>query len=122
MREPREPLFAPEEVYGVVSADGRRPFDVRDIIARLVDGSEFDEFKKLYGQTLVCGFAHIWGYPVGIIANNGILFSESSLKGAHFIELCCQRNILWCSCRTSWDLWSARNMKPAELPATAPSW
>ena len=74
-------------------ADGRKPFDVHDIIARLVDGSEFDEFKKLYGQTLICGFAHIWGYPVGIIANNGILFSESSLKGAHFIELCCQRNI-----------------------------
>jgi 3-methylcrotonyl-CoA carboxylase beta subunit len=93
MREPREPLFAAEEIYGVVSADGRKPFDVRDIIARLVDGSEFDEFKKLYGQTLVCGFAHIWGHPVGIIANNGILFSESSLKGAHFIELCCQRQI-----------------------------
>jgi 3-methylcrotonyl-CoA carboxylase beta subunit len=93
MREPREPLFAPEEVYGVVPADGRKPYDVRDIIARVVDGSEFDEFKKLYGQTLICGFAHIWGYPVGIIANNGILFSESSLKGAHFIELCCQRNI-----------------------------
>ena len=93
MREPREPLFAPEEIYGVVSADGRKPYDVHDIIARLVDGSEFDEFKKLYGQTLICGFAHIWGYPVGIIANNGILFSESSLKGAHFIELCCQRNI-----------------------------
>ena len=93
MREPREPMFASKEIYGVVSADGRKPFDVRDIIARLVDGSEFDEFKKLYGQTLVCGFAHIWGYPVGIIANNGILFSESALKGAHFIELCCQRNI-----------------------------
>jgi len=93
MRIPREPLFAPEEIYGVVSADGRKPFDMHDIIARLVDGSEFDEFKKLYGQTLICGFAHIWGYPVGIIANNGILFSESSLKGAHFIELCCQRNI-----------------------------
>ncbi|HLI99309.1 MAG TPA: carboxyl transferase domain-containing protein [Bradyrhizobium sp.] len=93
MREPREPLYAGEEIYGVVSADGRKPFDVRDIIARLVDGSEFDEFKKLYGQTLVCGFAHIWGYPVGIVANNGILFSESSLKGAHFIELCCQRDI-----------------------------
>src|SRR5882757_9094317 len=93
MREPREPLFAAEELYGVVSADGRKPFDVHDIIARLVDGSEFDEFKKLYGQTLICGFAHIWGFPVGIIANNGILFSESSLKGAHFIELCCQRNI-----------------------------
>jgi 3-methylcrotonyl-CoA carboxylase beta subunit len=93
MREPHEPLFAAEEIYGVVPTDVRKPFDVRDIIARLVDGSEFDEFKKLYGQTLVCGFAHIWGYPVGIIANNGILFSESSLKGAHFIELCCQRDI-----------------------------
>jgi 3-methylcrotonyl-CoA carboxylase beta subunit len=93
MREPHEPLFAAEEIYGVVPVDGRKPFDVRDIIARLVDGSEFDEFKKLYGQTLVCGFAHIWGYPVGVIANNGILFSESSLKGAHFIELCCQRQI-----------------------------
>jgi 3-methylcrotonyl-CoA carboxylase beta subunit len=93
MRAPRDPLFASEEIYGVVPVDGRRPFDVRDIIARIVDGSEFDEFKKLYGQTLVCGFAHIWGYPVGIIANNGILFSESSLKGAHFIELCCQRGI-----------------------------
>jgi 3-methylcrotonyl-CoA carboxylase beta subunit len=93
MHEPREPLFAAEEIYGVVPVDGRKPFDVRDIIARIVDGSEFDEFKKLYGTTLVCGFAHIWGYPVGIIANNGILFSESSLKGAHFIELCCQRGI-----------------------------
>jgi 3-methylcrotonyl-CoA carboxylase beta subunit len=93
MREVREPQFAADEIYGVVPVDGRKPFDVRDIIARLVDGSEFDEFKKLYGTTLVCGFAHIWGYPVGIIANNGILFSESSLKGAHFIELCCQRQI-----------------------------
>jgi 3-methylcrotonyl-CoA carboxylase beta subunit len=93
MHPPRDPLFAAEEIYGVVPVDGRKPFDVRDIIARLVDGSEFDEFKKLYGTTLVCGFAHIWGFPVGIIANNGILFSESSLKGAHFIELCCQRGI-----------------------------
>src|ERR1700744_3642464 len=93
MREAGEPLCATDEIYGVVPVDGRKPFDVRDIIARLVDGSEFDEFKKLYGTTLVCGFAHIWGYPVGIIANNGILFSESSLKGAHFIELCCQRQI-----------------------------
>jgi 3-methylcrotonyl-CoA carboxylase beta subunit len=92
-RPPREPLFSAEEIYGVVPFDSRKPFDVRDIIARLVDGSEFDEFKKLYGQTLVCGFAHLWGYPVGIIANNGILFSESALKGAHFIELCCQRQI-----------------------------
>ncbi|MET4384307.1 3-methylcrotonyl-CoA carboxylase beta subunit [Bradyrhizobium sp. F1.4.3] len=93
MHKPREPLFAAEEIYGVVPVDGRKPFDVRDIIARIVDGSEFGEFKKLYGTTLVCGFAHIWGFPVGIIANNGILFSESSLKGAHFIELCCQRGI-----------------------------
>src|SRR6476659_6755646 len=93
IHEPREPLFAPDEIYGVVPADGRKPYDVRDIIARVVDGSEFDEFKKLYGQTLICGFAHIWGYPVGIIANNGILFSESALKGAHFIELCDQRGI-----------------------------
>ncbi|UWU89244.1 carboxyl transferase domain-containing protein [Bradyrhizobium sp. CB1015] len=93
MHQPHDPLFAAEEIYGVVPVDGRKPFDVRDIIARIVDGSEFDEFKKLYGTTLVCGFAHIWGYPVGIIANNGILFSESSLKGAHFIELCCQRGI-----------------------------
>jgi 3-methylcrotonyl-CoA carboxylase beta subunit len=93
MHPPRDPLFAAEEIYGVVPVDGRKPFDVRDIIARVVDGSEFDEFKKLYGTTLICGFAHIWGYPVGIIANNGILFSESSLKGAHFIELCCQRGI-----------------------------
>lgn len=93
MHKPRDPLFAAEEIYGVVPVDGRKPFDVRDIIARIVDGSEFDEFKKLYGTTLVCGFAHVWGHPVGIIANNGILFSESSLKGAHFIELCCQRGI-----------------------------
>jgi 3-methylcrotonyl-CoA carboxylase beta subunit len=92
-REPRDPLYAPDDIYGVVPVDTRKPYDIREIIARLVDGSEFDEFKKLYGQTLVCGFAHIWGFPVGIIANNGILFSESSLKGAHFIELCCQRQI-----------------------------
>jgi 3-methylcrotonyl-CoA carboxylase beta subunit len=90
---PREPLFPAEDVYGVIPADPRKPYDVRDIIARLVDGSEFDEFKKLYGTTLVTGFARIWGHQVGIIANNGILFSESSLKGAHFIELCCQRGI-----------------------------
>src|SRR5258705_3044533 len=93
IREPREPLFPAEELYGVVSADGRKPFDVHDIIARIVDGSEFDEFKKLYGITLICGFAHIWGYPVGIIANNGILFSETSLKGTNYIELGCHSNI-----------------------------
>ena len=85
--------FRPEELYGIVPADPRTPYDVRDIIARIVDGSEFDEFKALYGQTLVCGFAHIHGFPIGILANNGILFSESALKGAHFIELASQRNI-----------------------------
>ncbi|MBO6562933.1 MAG: methylcrotonoyl-CoA carboxylase [Nisaea sp.] len=93
IREPVEPLYDAEDIYGVVSEDSRKPFDVREIIARIVDGSEFDEFKPLYGTTLVTGFAHLWGYPVGIVANNGILFSESSLKGAHFVELCCQRGI-----------------------------
>src|SRR5208337_3468305 len=90
---PREPLYPAEEIYGIVQADVRKPYDVREVIARLVDASEFDEFKKLYGQTLVCGTARIWGYPVGILANNGILFSESALKGAHFIQLCAQRKI-----------------------------
>src|SRR5204862_4888649 len=81
------------EIYGIVSNDVRQPFDVHEIIARTVDGSRFHEFKALYGNTLVCGFAHIMGYPVGIVANNGVLFSESALKGAHFIELCCQRKV-----------------------------
>jgi 3-methylcrotonyl-CoA carboxylase beta subunit len=90
---PREPLYPAEEIYGIIPPDTRRPYEVREIIARIVDGSELDEFKRLYGQTLVCGFARIWGYPVGILANNGILFSESALKGAHFIELCAQRGI-----------------------------
>jgi 3-methylcrotonyl-CoA carboxylase beta subunit len=93
LRTPIEPRFAPEEIYGVVPNDARKPYDVREIIARIVDDSAFDEFKQLYGQTLVTGFAHIWGYPVGIVANNGILFSESAQKGAHFIELCAQRGI-----------------------------
>jgi len=84
----REPRHDPEEIYGVVPSSLRKPYDVREVIARLVDGSELDEFKQLYGTTLVCGFAHIGGFPVGILANNGILFSESALKGAHFIELC----------------------------------
>jgi len=87
------PLHAADELYGIVPADPRKPYDVREIIARLVDGSEFDAFKQNYGTTLVTGFAHIHGMPVGIIANNGVLFSESALKGAHFIELCCQRKI-----------------------------
>ena len=87
------PRFDPLELYGIVSSDLRKPYDVREVIARIVDGSRFDEFKALYGTTLITGFAHIFGFPVGIIANNGILFSESAVKGAHFIELCCQRGI-----------------------------
>jgi 3-methylcrotonyl-CoA carboxylase beta subunit len=93
LREPVAPLYDSQEIYGVIPADSRKPYDVREIIARIVDGSEFAEFKARFGPTLVCGFAHIEGMPVGIIANNGILFSESALKGAHFIELCCQRKV-----------------------------
>jgi 3-methylcrotonyl-CoA carboxylase beta subunit len=88
-----EPLYPAEQLYGIVPTDLRKPYDVREVIARIVDGSDFDEFKQLFGSTLVCGFAHIFGYPVGIVANNGILFSESAQKGAHFIELCAQRGI-----------------------------
>lgn len=88
-----EPLYNSDEIYGIVPSDSRKSYDVREIIARIVDGSDFDEFKALYGTTLVCGFARIFGYPVGIVANNGILFGESAQKGAHFIELCAQRKI-----------------------------
>jgi 3-methylcrotonyl-CoA carboxylase beta subunit len=93
LRAPAAPKYVADELYGVIPTDTRKPFDVREIIARIVDGSEFHEFKPRFGTTLVTGFAHIEGMPVGIIANNGILFSESALKGAHFIELCCQRKI-----------------------------
>jgi len=93
LREAREPLLDDAELYGVIPQDTRYPYDVHEVIARLIDGSEFHEFKSRYGKTLICGFAHLYGYPVGIIANNGILFSESALKGTHFIELCNQRNI-----------------------------
>lgn len=93
MREPKEPKLSPTELYGIIPADARYPFEVREIILRIVDASEFDEFKAQYGKTIVCGFAHLYGMPVGIIANNGILFSESALKAVHFIELCCQRGI-----------------------------
>ena len=92
-RASAEPAYAVDEIYGVIPKDSRHPYDVREIIARIVDDSEFDEFKKLYGTTLVTGFAHIFGYPVGFVANNGVLFSESALKGTHFIELCAQRGI-----------------------------
>jgi 3-methylcrotonyl-CoA carboxylase beta subunit len=90
---PEEPLYDAEELYGIIPADTRKPYDVREVIARLVDGSRFDEFKARYGTTLVTGFARLHGYPIGIVANNGILFSESALKGAHFVELCAQRGI-----------------------------
>ena len=90
---PVVPKYASDEIYGVISADIKKPYDVREVITRIVDGSEFDEFKARYGATLVTGFARIWGYPVGIVANNGILFSESAQKGAHFIELCAQRRV-----------------------------
>ena len=93
VREPIPPLYAPEEMYGVIPSETRKPYDVREVIARIVDGSEIDEFKRNYGTTLVTGFARIHGYPVAILANNGVLFSESSLKATHFIELACQRNI-----------------------------
>jgi 3-methylcrotonyl-CoA carboxylase beta subunit len=92
-QSPQEPRYAAEELYGVLPANLRKPYDVREVIARLVDGSELDEFKQLYGTTLVCGFAHLGGYPLGILANNGVLFSESALKGTHFIELCAREQI-----------------------------
>ncbi len=93
LKEPVEPRYAAQEIYGVIPRDKRHPYDVREVIARIVDDSQFDEFKKNYGTTLVTGFAHIFGYPVGIVANNGVLFSESALKAAHFVELCAQRKI-----------------------------
>jgi acetyl-CoA carboxylase carboxyltransferase component len=91
--EPEEPRFSPREIYGIIPHDPRKSYDVREIIARLVDGSRLHEFKARYGETLVCGFARIMGMPVGIVANNGILFSESALKGAHFVELCAMRGV-----------------------------
>jgi 3-methylcrotonyl-CoA carboxylase beta subunit len=93
LREVQEPLYDAAEIYGLIPSDTKKPYDVREVVARVVDASEFDEFKALYGTTLVCGFARIHGYPVGIVANNGILFGESAQKGAHFVELCGQRKI-----------------------------
>ncbi|MGN6771603.1 MAG: carboxyl transferase domain-containing protein, partial [Rhizobiaceae bacterium] len=93
LRDTIQPLHDPREIYGIIPADIRQPYDVREVIARIVDGSEFDEFKANYGTTLITGFAHLHGVPIGILANNGVLFSESAQKGAHFIELCCQRKI-----------------------------
>lgn len=88
-----EPLYDSEEIYGIVESNLTKTYDVRDVIARIVDGSRFDEFKKLYGETLVCGFSRIYGHTVGIIGNNGVIMPDSALKGAHFVQLCCQRKI-----------------------------
>jgi 3-methylcrotonyl-CoA carboxylase beta subunit len=93
LAEPQDPLYPSEEIYGVLPTDTKQPYDVHELLARLVDGSRFHEFKANYGTTLVTGFARWMGYPVGIVANNGVLFSESALKGAHFVELCAQRRI-----------------------------
>ncbi len=93
VQPPEDPLYPAEEIYGILPTDTRHPFDVREVMARLIDGSRFHEFKKEYGPTLVCGFARWWGYPVGIVANNGVLFGESARKGAHFVELCSQRGV-----------------------------
>ena len=86
-------MFDPADLGGIVGEDLKKTFDMREVVARILDGSRFDEFKARYGETLVCGFGRLYGYPVGIIGNNGVLFAESALKGTHFIELCCQRNI-----------------------------
>ncbi len=93
LKDPKDPLYPAEEIYGIIPSDMKRPYDVREVLARILDGSEIDEFKQNYGTTLVTGFAHLHGYPVAVLANNGILFSESSLKATHFIELACQRGI-----------------------------
>ena len=120
----RRPSTRRRDRYAVrrVSADPRRPVEVREIIARLVDGSRFHEFKPLYGETLVTGFAHLDGYPVGIIANDGILFSQSALKGAHFIELAASDGSRSCSSRTSPASWSAASTRPAGSPRTGRRW
>jgi hypothetical protein len=107
---------------GVVPPTCAQPYDVREVIARVVDGSRFDEFKARYGTTLVCGFAHIHGMPVGIIANNGVLFSESAVKARISSSSARSARSRWCSCRTSPASWSARNTRPAASPRTAPSW
>ena len=93
MREPLEPAYPAEDIYGIVSREYRFPYDVREVIARIIDASEFHEFKKLYGSSLVCGFAHIDGHPIGVVANNGILFPESAQKGTHFIQLSNRRGV-----------------------------
>ena len=118
-------MHAVDELYGIVGTNLKRPYDVREVIARIVDGSGFHEFKKMYGETLVTGFARIHGYPVGIVANNGVLFSEAALKGAHFVQLCAQRKIplLFLQNITGWYIyiitrWSNSCVKTAKLQRT----
>ena len=119
---PEDPAYDPAELLGVVPNDLRQPYDIREVIARLVDGSRFDEFKARFGETLVTGFAHVMGCPIGIIANNGVLFSEAAQKGAHFVELCSQRKIHWSFCKISRALWLGKNMKTKVSHATAQKW
>ena len=122
LRPPQPPLHSPQELYGVIPTDTRKPYDVREVILRIVDGSEFHEFKARYGATLVCGFAHIEGMPVGIVANNGILFSESAQKGAHFIELCCQRKTPLVFLQNITGFMVGQSMRTKALHATARNW
>ena len=119
---PRDPLFDVGELDGIVPVDLKKQYDIREVIARLADGSEFDEFKALYGTTLVTGFARIHGMPVGIIGNNGILFSESALKARISSSCAASAAFRCCSCRTSSASWSAAITRPAASPRTAPSW
>ncbi len=116
------PLYDPEELLGVVSADTRIPYDVREVIARLVDGSDFDEFKARYGTTLVCSFASVYGMPVGIITNNGVLFSKQHSRARISSSFAASAIFRWCFCKISPALWSGANMRPKALPSTAPNW
>ena len=121
-RPPVAPLYSSDELYGLIPADAKQPFDVREVIARLVDGSVFDEFKALFGTTLVCGFAHLHGYPIAILANNGILFAEAAQKARTLSNWPANAEFPCCSCKISLVSWSARSTRPAALPSMAPSW
>ena len=122
LREPEEPAYDPSEIMGILPADKKRPFDIKDIIARLVDGSKFHEFKKNYGTTLVCGFARWMGYQVGIVANNGVLFSEAALKGAHFVQLCNQRRIPLIFLQNITGFMVGKRYEQGALPVMAQRW
>jgi 3-methylcrotonyl-CoA carboxylase beta subunit len=122
LAEPVEPKFDPDELYGIIPDDVRTPYDVREVIARIVDGSEFHEFKQLYGTTLVCGFARIWGMPVAILANNGILFRRARSRARISSSSPASGGRPCCSSRTSPASWSAASTKRAASPRTAPSW